>query len=55
MIDGVKEVTIVKNGERVNVYTIDGQLIKRNVKAADASKSLQKGIYIIGKKKVAVK
>ena len=39
----------------VDVYTIDGVLIKRNVKAAEATRNLAKGIYIVGKKKVLVK
>lgn len=39
----------------VNVYTIDGTLVKRNVKAADATKGLAKGVYVVGKKKVLVK
>jgi hypothetical protein len=38
----------------VNVYSIDGILIKKNVKASEAVKGLAKGIYIIGNKKVAV-
>jgi hypothetical protein len=37
------------------VYTIDGKLLKKNVKATDAEKNLGKGIYIIGKKKVAIR
>ena len=41
--------------DKVNVYTIDGTLVKRNVKATEATKGLNKGIYIIGKKKVLIK
>ena len=55
-IDNIKNVEIVDNeNEIVDVYTIDGVLIKRNVKAAEATKNLAKGIYIVGKKKVLVK
>ena len=50
---GIKQVT--GNSALVNVYTVDGKLLKRNVKAADVLKNLKKGIYIIGKKKVSVK
>ena len=39
----------------VDVYTVDGVLLKRNVKAAEATHNLPKGIYIVGKKKVLVK
>ena len=39
----------------VDVYTVDGVLLKRNVKVAEATKNLPKGIYIVGKKKVLVK
>ncbi len=52
---GIKATTVVKATDIVNVYTIDGKLLKRNVKAIDAQKNLKKGIYIIGKKKIAVK
>lgn len=38
----------------VNVYSIDGVLIKKNVKATEATKGLAKGIYIVGNKKIAV-
>ena len=39
----------------VNVYTIDGVLVKKGVKASTAAEGLEKGIYIIGKDKVLVK
>jgi len=56
VINNIKNVEIVDNeNEIVDVYTIDGVLIKRNVKAAEATKNLAKGIYIVGKKKVLVK
>lgn len=45
---------ILANG-KVNVYGTAGQLIKSDVKAADAAKGLEKGIYLIGKKKIAIK
>jgi hypothetical protein len=46
---------IANNEELVNVYSIDGKLLKQNVKNADAQRNLSKGIYVIGKKKVLIK
>ena len=54
-IDGVAPIAAAKADALVNVYGIDGKLIKRNVKADEATRQLKRGIYIIGKKKVAVK
>jgi hypothetical protein len=51
----VKPIVVAKSTENVNVYTIDGKLLKKNVKATEAQKGLNKGIYIVGKKKIAVK
>ena len=48
--------TLINQTEQANrhIYTIDGKLVGN--KTADGKpRSLQKGIYIIGKKKVAVK
>lgn len=50
-----KVFTAIDASATVNVYTIDGQLIRKNVKAAAATKGLKKGVYIVGKKKVLVK
>lgn len=47
--------TVVAENETVDVYTIDGVLVKKNVKAASAAQGLQKGVYIIGNKKAIVK
>ncbi|MDY6292928.1 MAG: C10 family peptidase [Bacteroidales bacterium] len=41
--------------EIVNVYNVQGMLLKQNIKAADALKELPRGIYIIGNRKVIVK
>ena len=54
-VTAVKPFIVTKAGDKVNVYSIDGKLLKRNVKATEAQKGLKKGIYIIGKKKIAVK
>lgn len=39
----------------VDVVSIDGRVIKKNVKASDASQGLAPGIYFIGNKKVFIK
>ena len=41
--------------EFVDVYSVDGRLIKASVKRSKASEGLDKGVYIIGKRKVLVK
>ncbi len=46
--------TELANGT-VNVYGIDGKLIKKNVKSSQAAKNLKKGVYIVGKKKIQIK
>lgn len=53
-ITGIKNATVVKN-ENVNVYTLSGVMVRKNVKAGNAANGLPKGIYIIGSKKVVVK
>lgn len=40
--------------EYTNVYSIDGRIIKSQVKIKDAVKGLEKGIYVINQKKVIV-
>lgn len=46
---------IIENGNKtVDVYTIEGYCIRKGVKASEASKNLERGIYIIGGKKIAV-
>ena len=44
-----------KTAGKVNVYSIDGTLLKKDADTATAKDGLAKGIYIIGKKKVIVK
>ncbi len=41
--------------EFVDVYSVDGRLIKASVKRSKASEGLDNGVYIIGKRKVLVK
>lgn len=39
----------------VNVYNVQGQLIRENVKAGEATLNLPRGIYIVGDKKIVVR
>lgn len=50
---GVKEIKTMKVNAN-DVYTVSGQLIKKNATSADIS-GLKKGIYIIGNKKQVIK
>lgn len=50
---GISKVSALKN-ELVNVYSITGVMIRRSVKVSEATKGLEKGIYIVGNKKVLV-
>ena len=51
---GVKDV-VINESETVDVYSISGILVKKEVNAANATEGLSKGLYIIGSKKVLVK
>jgi hypothetical protein len=50
LLEAVKTAIAVKNAGSNDVYSIEGKLVSKN-----GVKNLQKGIYIVGKKKVAVK
>ena len=41
--------------EVVDVYSLQGVLVRKNVKSANAVKGLPAGIYVIGGQKVIVK
>ena len=43
------------NKELVNVYNMQGQLIKLGVETTSATQGLRPGIYLVGKKKVIIK
>ena len=45
-------VAVQGNAARVNVYGIDGRIVRSNVSAADALNGLPRGIYVVGGKKV---
>lgn len=55
ILHNLKTVIAVKNSGYVNVYTLDGKLLKRNVHVSEATKGLRKGIYLIGKQKILVR
>ena len=55
MLNGIKNAEILAIKQFVNVYTTDGVLVKKNVKAVEATKGLKKGVYVVGKNKVLVK
>lgn len=54
-LTGIDDAKVVVLPSVVNVYGINGQLIKKNVKAANATKNLPVGVYVIGGQKVLVK
>ena len=55
IINAVKPIISNNPNQIVNIYTLDGKLLKRNVKSSEALNGLNKGIYIVGKKKVVLK
>ena len=57
ILNSINSATVAPAGHsgKVNVYTIEGTLVKRNIDAAQAKSGLAKGVYIIGGKKVMVK
>lgn len=54
ILEGISPVT-VEEPQVVNVYSLDGKLLRRGVDATKATKGLMRGVYIVGKKKVVVK
>ncbi len=56
MLNGVKQTVAVEDqSELVDVYGVDGVLVRRGVARRDAVAGLAKGVYVVGKKKVLVK
>ncbi len=51
----VGTINMESNNDIVNVYNAQGQLIRMNVKASEATLNLPRGIYIVGNRKVVVK
>ncbi len=55
MTNAVNDVKTATTDVPVNVYTIDGRLVRRGVMPADATNGLDRGLYIVGHKKVIVR
>ena len=54
--DGVTDIYAVTSSEvEVNVYSLNGVLVRENVKLSEALNGLKKGIYIVNGTKRAVK
>lgn len=54
-VDAIEDVTPNNSDVPVNVYTLSGQQVRTAVNRSNATQGLSKGIYIVGKQKVAVK
>ena len=56
MVSAVREVNVqpVPHADN-NIYSINGQLVRKNVKTVNALKGLPAGIYVVGGKKFIVK
>ena len=54
MTNGVNDVRTTDNSP-VNVYTVDGRLVRQGVMPAEATNGLDRGLYIVGHKKVIVR
>lgn len=52
---GIATVEAAGFSKPVDVYSIDGRLVRRNVAVGDATVGLPRGIYIVGHKKVVVR
>lgn len=51
---GVNEISSANN-QMVNVYNMQGQMVKKNVRLQDALNGLSSGLYLVGNRKVYVK
>lgn len=54
-LTGVDQANVVVLPSVVDVYTVNGQLVRKGVKANQAAKNLPAGVYVIGGVKVLVK
>jgi hypothetical protein len=52
---GVKNIKVLDLNAKVNVYSITGALMRKDVSISDATDGLKQGIYIVGGKKVVVR
>ncbi len=51
---GLQEVSNTRSNAIVDVYTISGMLIRKGIRESEALQGLQRGLYIVGGKKVVV-
>lgn len=54
ILDAIQQVSAATGNGTVDVYTPAGVLVRKGVKASEATKGLSKGIYIVGKQKQTV-
>lgn len=54
IVTGIEPAPVVSEPEWLNVFTIDGRMVRQGVKASEATTGLPKGIYIVNRKKVVV-
>ena len=55
-LTGIKTIeTEKKTDGRVDVYTVDGRHVRSSVDRNDATQGLQRGIYLVGGEKIAVR
>ena len=55
IVTGINQADVVIIPSVVDVYSIDGTLVRKNVKSVNATKNLPAGLYIIGDQKILVK
>ena len=53
-VTSVPAPVVRETGAAVDVFAIDGRLVRKGVPAAEALKGLRPGVYVIGGKKVQV-
>ena len=51
-VTAIETVESINPESNVDVFSVNGALVKKNVKAADALQSLPKGVYVVGGKKI---
>ena len=54
-IDSIEQNDVVVLPTTVNVYSLNGTLLRKNGKATNATQGLPAGIYVVGNQKVLVK
>ena len=52
---GINKIILDSQSKTVNVYSLDGKLIKKNLSLKDIDSSLERGTYIVNNKKICIK